>query len=398
MSHAHTESVDTVIIGAGAAGLMTAISAGQSHSSVILLEANAKPGMKILISGGGRCNFTNASVSSCHFVSDDMDFCTAALTQFTQDDFIGWVQQAGIAFYEKTLGQLFCRHSSKEIVHLLLDKLDGATCTLRTSVKDIVVTRDQGLFHLTSSSGAIVCRNVVIATGGLSFPQIGATALGYEIARQFGHTVTPLSPALDGFALDPAHMCTTMPGLSLVARVTTTSQHFIEELLFTHKGLSGPAALKASLYWHTGEDLLLDFAPQIENFPDWLHLMRNTEGRRTVKTVLTQLVPQRLATCCCAMLNLHEKKVATLSKSDGSRLEDWIKRHRVSPTRTIGYAKAEVTRGGVATHEIDAHTMESKKVRGLFFVGEVLDVTGWLGGYNFQWAWSSGWVAGQHLL
>lgn len=399
MAAAMTRFVDTIILGAGAAGLMVAIAAGEHdpRHSVLLLEANAKPGMKILISGGGRCNFTNLDVRPSHYVSGNPHFCKSALAQFSPHDFIAWVKDAGIEHYEKTLGQLFCKHSSKEIVNLLLGKCASASCELRTAVRDIVVTKDGEGFCVRCSAGSFTCRNLVVATGGLAGPQLGATSLGYEIAQQFGHTITELSPALDGFDLGPHHTFSTLSGVSLVAQITTPSMRFTEDVLFTHKGLSGPVALKASLYWHQGEALWLDLAPQVADFVGWLHEMRNAEGKKTVRAVLAHILPNRLAGLCCDALNIHLQHVARLSKADGQKLTAWIKAHKLTPRQTIGYAKAEVTRGGVATDEVHSGTMESQRVPGLFFVGEVLDVTGWLGGYNFQWAWSSGWVAGHNL-
>ena len=343
---------DVIIIGAGAAGLMSAIAAKERGKRVLVLESNLKPGLKILISGGGRCNFTNQKISADDYVSDNPHFCKSALQQFTQDDFIQWVTDAQIPFYEKTLGQLFCKNSSKEILDLLLKKAFGENSSLKTGVKIVATSKEDDLFSVSTATGeSYQAKNLIVATGGLSFPKLGASDFGYRIAEQFGHSMTSLSPALDGFIFSEKdrRYFGDLAGVSAPVCLTVGKRSFRENILFTHVGISGPAALKGSLFWNSGDKVTIDFLSQ------------------------TSKLPARLA-----------KRLTR-------------ERYSFIPQGTVGYEKAEVTRGGIDTRELSSKTMESKLVAGLYFVGEVVDVTGLLGGYNFQWAWSSGWVAGSHL-
>lgn len=388
---------DVIVIGAGAAGMMSALAAGQRGKSVLLLEANDRPGLKILISGGGRCNFTNLAITANDYVSGNPHFCKSALAQFTQHDFLRMVQEAGIAYYEKTLGQLFCRGSSREIVAMLLAQLERAQVTLKAGIRVGTIAQRAGEFIVTASDAEWQAPRLVIATGGLSFPKLGASDFGHCIARQFGHRITPLAPALDGFvAAEPERaLCAHLAGVSLSVTLTVQQRSFSENILFTHVGLSGPAALKGSLFWLPGDPVQLDCLPEIPDFPAWLHAQRTAHPKRAVATALETLLPARfvdavLQRCGLPVLNLADLanvQIATLA----TQLKGWTFR----PAATVGYHKAEVTRGGVDTRDLSSQTMESKLVPGLFFVGEVVDVTGLLGGYNFQWAWSSGWVAGQ---
>lgn len=391
---------DTIIIGAGAAGLMSAMRASQRGKTVLILEHNAKPGLKILISGGGRCNFTNLNISPNDYVSQNPHFCKSALSQFTQNDFIGLVKNAGIAHYEKTLGQLFCKSSSKDILNLLLNQLDPALVTLKTSIHVTRVEKNQTHFVVSIGRENVLARNLVLATGGLSFSKLGASDLGYTIARQFGHIVTNLTPALDGFVFAGAQRADfqDLSGVSIEATLVTGKKSFQENILFTHAGLSGPAALKASLYWSSRQPVSLDFLPQVSDFEKWIQNLRHTDNKKLVINALGGFFVDRLTERFVKICRLENKRVADLSKADLELLKRTLKQYTFVPASTVGYDKAEVTRGGVDTHDISSKTMESKLVPGLYFVGEVLDVTGLLGGYNFQWAWSSGWVAGNSTV
>ena len=391
--------LDVIIIGAGAAGLMSAVSAVESGKSVLILEANAKPGLKILISGGGRCNFTNRRVTSNEFVSENPHFCTSALHQFTEGDFIQMVEGAGIPFYEKTLGQLFCKHNSRDILEMLLQKIASPACTLLTGTQVGEVSQREGGFSVRYNDRIAVAKNLIVATGGLSFPKLGATDFGYRLAKQFGHPITKLSPALDGFLFsDPDQQrFKGLEGISIEATISCRGRSFTENILFTHVGLSGPAALKGSLFWFPGDPVGIDFLPAIADVPTWLDQKKRSDPKKTFLKVISETMSRRLAIAILNQTSLADKKIADLSKTDSIQLLRLFKEFSLIPRSTVGYHKAEVTRGGVVTDELSSKTMESKRRRGLFFVGEVIDVTGLLGGYNFQWAWSSGWVAGKNL-
>lgn len=390
---------DVIILGAGAAGLVSAISAGSRGKSVLVLEANDKPGLKILISGGGRCNFTNKSVTPDDFVSENPHFCKSVLSQFTPDDFIEWVKCENISFYEKTLGQLFCEKTSKEILNLLLKKLSEVRGEIITSKKAIKVSHDKNIFSVFSAHHMFQAKNLIVATGGLSYPKLGAHDFGYQLARQFGHSITELSPALDGFVFEDREkkIFLDLAGVSVLATLKIGKKEFTENILFTHAGLSGPAALKASLYWHGRQLLVADFLPSLNDFPKWLDEKRKMDSKKNVATVLMAELPNRFVDCVVRLLKIEDKNMADLSKAEMAELLKILKNYHFLPKSTVGYDKAEVTRGGVDTKDISSKTMASKLVPGLFFVGEVLDVTGLLGGYNFQWAWASGWVSGQHV-
>lgn len=391
---------DAIIIGAGAAGLMSAIAARECGKSVLILESNSKPGLKILISGGGRCNFTNKTITEEDFVSDNIHFCRSALTQFTQHDFVQWVTDAGIPFYEKTLGQLFCKTSSKEILDLLLAKAIGENSMLKTGIKVASAQKEKDLFVVRTEAGEQVqAKNLVIATGGLSFPKLGASNFGYRIAKQFGHRIIPLAPALDGFVFsknDRQHF-KGLAGISVPACLTVDKRSFTENILFTHVGISGPAALKGSLFWNSGNKIEIDFLPHISDFSQWVDQKRSSSPKKIVPNIVSQELPARFVEQFMQNSSFGEMQIANLSKKQGEALERVLKKFSFVPQSTVGYEKAEVTRGGIDTRNISSKTMESKLIAGLYFVGEVLDVTGLLGGYNFQWAWSSGWVAGKNI-
>ncbi len=384
-----------LILGAGAAGLHAAAFAAKG-GRVLVLDHAADPGEKIRISGGGRCNFTNLGTTPAQFISRNPHFAKSALARYTQWDFIDLVQRHRIAYHEKTLGQLFCDGSARQIVSMLLDEMQPAELRLSTSIATIGKTPDG--FEVGLADGARVrARNLVVATGGKSIPKMGATGLGYRIAEEFGHAVTETRPGLVPMTFEPRHLERFAPlaGVSLPVRAQANGAAFEEGMLFTHRGLSGPAILQVSSYWREGEEIAIDLVPGADPF-ERLRQLRSEAGRRSVGTALATLLPQRLAADIAAREGL-EGNLADRSDKDlralCRRLADW----RLKPVGTEGYRTAEVTVGGVDTDGLNARTMESRTVPGLFFIGEVVDVTGWLGGYNFQWAWSSAHAAGTEI-
>lgn len=389
---------DVIIIGAGGAGMMCAIEAAKRGRRVLLIDHAKTLGAKILISGGGRCNFTNTGAVAERYVSDNVHFARSALSRFTPADFLARVQTHGIAYYEKKLGQLFCTISARAIVDLLITECRdaGAVFSLDTRITSIAKQHDG--FHVHTSRGSFRAESLVIATGGLSIPKIGATGFGYDIARQFGLLMVPTAPALDGFVL-PEAVLQSLDGLTGVALdtiVTCNGVAFRENILFTHKGLSGPAALQASLYWRPGDSLHINFLPDVD-FTAWLADKHTRGARAEIKNLLLEFFPKSFADRCCALAMGASMPLPQCRKEHLRALTQQLTAWTITPLSTVGYSKAEVTRGGVDTAELSSKTMEAKKVPGLYFIGEVVDVTGWLGGYNFQWAWSSGWVAGQYV-
>ncbi|MBF0103796.1 MAG: aminoacetone oxidase family FAD-binding enzyme [Deltaproteobacteria bacterium] len=421
---------DVIIIGAGAAGLVCAVTAGNRGHKALILEKNTSAGKKILASGGGRCNFTNLKVSSADYVSEDPDFCTHALNRFKNTDFINWVQSAHIEFFTKDKGQLFCKKTSRDILNMLVTKLDKQRVTLLTSTNVLSVQHDPGrkqvtnltltrlnssvmremhprsvdfeipIFTVKTDNNTFSSKNLVIATGGLSCPHLGSSDLGYRLARQFGHKVTKRHPALAGVIFPAAlkNHFSKLAGVSLDAVVTTAGKSFAGGILFTHTGLSGPAVFNASLFWNPHESLSVDFAPSCEDFKNWLNGRKKTDNKKQACTVLSKIMPANLAKTLCAIAGVGKLTTGAVSHHTAAQLSTLVKEFSFVPVATAGFAQAEVTRGGVATTHIDPQTMESTIVRGLFFAGEVLDVTGTLGGYNLQWAWSSGYVAGLGTL
>ena len=389
------ETRDVVIIGGGAAGLMCGRVAGRRGRSVLILDHAAKPAEKIRISGGGRCNFTNLHSSPAAFLSNNRHFCKSAFTRYTQDDFVQLVTQHQIAFHEKKLGQLFCDDSAQQIIDMLLDecKAAGAELRLNTRVLSIEASADGYLIDLGNTQ--IQCRSVVIATGGLSIPKIGATRFGYDIARQFGLKVTSVKPALVPLTFQAAFLerCRELSGLSVDAEVSYRKTTFREGLLFTHRGLSGPSILQISSYWDEGETLKINLLPDMDA-SGWLRARKTETPRQEVLTVLSENLPRRLAADILEEMGVSGR-LADLPNKMLSRLGERLNRWQVSPSGTEGYRTAEVTLGGVDVGELSSKTMEARHQPGLFFIGEVVDVTGHLGGYNFQWAWSSGFVAGE---
>ena len=395
MTNAATQRFDTIIIGAGAAGLYCAMHAGRRGRRVLALEHNAEPGAKILISGGGRCNFTNLDAGDpARFVSANPHFARSALTRHTQRDFVGLVQKHGIAFYEKTLGQLFCEgpRSSQKIVRMLLDECAAVRVDLRADCSIGEVKRGE-LFTVETSAGAFESETLVVATGGLSIPKLGATPFAYRLAEEFKIPIVAPRAGLVPltFTEDDLLWMRPLSGVSAEVRVSLGKTAFREAALFTHKGLSGPAILQISSYWTPGQTLTVDWLPDSDE--DVLAARKRERPKAMLKTAVGELLSDRLANVLGEKLPqgaIGDMKDATLVKS-ALALKTWPLR----PHGTEGYAKAEVTVGGISTDALSQQTMETRAVPGLFFVGEAVDVTGWLGGYNFQWAWSSGWAAAQ---
>jgi predicted Rossmann fold flavoprotein len=389
---------DVIIIGAGAAGLMCAVEAGKRGRNVLLLDHAQKPAEKIRISGGGRCNFTNLGTSPVNFLSQNPHFCKSALSRYTQQDFVALVERHNIKWHEKTLGQLFCDDSAMQIINMLLEECaaSGVTAQLETAVQTIEKTGSR--FLLKTSRGDYEGAALVIATGGLSIPKMGATGFGYEVAKQFGLNVIPPRAGLVPltFDVDLLAMTKGLSGLSVdPAMVQCGKTVFYEALLFTHKGLSGPSILQISSYWSGGDEIVLNLCPQHDVLAV-LKAARQAQPRKILHNILGDYLPQRLAEmiatqsgCDQPMADLSDKKLQGIA----SAVNVW----RVKPNGSEGYRTAEVTLGGVDTDELSSKTFEAKGVPGLYFIGEVVDVTGWLGGYNFQWAWSSGWCCGQAL-
>ncbi|HEX8286986.1 MAG TPA: NAD(P)/FAD-dependent oxidoreductase [Pyrinomonadaceae bacterium] len=391
---------DVIIIGAGAAGLYCAFEAGKRGRKVLVIEHNAQVGRKILISGGGRCNFTNIHTKAENFISENPHFAKSALARYTPHDFIELVKKHGIAFYEKKLGQLFCRESSRQIVEMLLAECARAKVEIRTvcsveSVKSAINNKNlssNDSFAVTTNQGNFFCESLVIATGGLSFPKIGATDFGFRIAKQFGLKIIEPQPSLVPLVFAKnAKSFAKLAGVSVDAHVSTGKQSFRENILFTHRGLSGPAILQISNYWRKEKTVSIDLLPDV----DALEILeKNQTGKQNLDNFLGRFLPNRFAELYTAE-NLNNKPLNRISEKERERIAENLNRWQVKFDETEGYQKAEVTRGGVSTDELSSQTMEAKKHPGLFFVGEVVDVTGWLGGYNFQWAWASAFAAAQ---
>lgn len=389
-------SVDVLIVGAGAAGMMCAIEAGRRGRSVRVVDHARAPGEKIRISGGGRCNFTNLGTGPANFLGENPRFATSALKRYTQHDFVKRVDRAGIAWHEKTLGQLFCDDSAKQIVRMLTDDMHEAGAVLSLGVAVERVERSGDGFEVRLSDGsALRARSLVLATGGKSIPKMGATGWAYDTARAFGLRVTETRPALVPLTFEPGLLETLSPlsGLSVEAVVSHGKTRFAEGLLFTHRGLSGPSILQISSYWREGEAITVQLAPDADVHAR-LRAAKEENGKQMVHTALGHLIPRRLAESVCER-EAVKGKLAEVGDKALRRLDAAVNGWTVKPVGSEGYRTAEVTLGGVATDQLDQQTMAAKAVPGLYVIGEAVDVTGWLGGYNFQWAWSSGWAAGQ---
>ncbi|MCD6056368.1 MAG: flavoprotein [Gammaproteobacteria bacterium] len=390
------EKFDVIIIGAGAAGLFCAIEAGKRNRRVLVLDHANKVGKKILMSGGGRCNFTNYYVTADQFISNNPHFCKSALSRYTPWDFIELVKKHQIPFHEKTLGQLFCDNKSQDIVAMLLAECEEAKVEIRlyTKIETIEKQADHH-FKIHTTQGDFHCQSLVIATGGLSIPTLGASGFGYQVAEQFGIKVFPTRAGLVPLTwhTEDKNVFSTLSGIAVDSLVQHATIDFRENLLFTHRGLSGPAILQISSYWHPGDPITLNFLPTL-SLIEALKKAQMTYPKKQLKSWLSESLPKRFIEClldpCLAV-----KTLASLSYAEGETVAALINAYVIKPNGTEGYRTAEVTLGGIDCHAISSKTMEAIEVSGLYFIGEVLDVTGWLGGYNFQWAWSSGWAAGQ---
>lgn len=391
-----SRSVDVLIVGAGAAGMMCALEAGRRGRRVLIVDHATAPGEKIRISGGGRCNFTNLGVGPQAFLGENPRFATSALKRFSQHDFIKRVDAAGIAWHEKTLGQLFCDGSAKQIIRMLTDDMAAAGVELRLGLGVEALEPESEGFRLRFSDGSgVTTSSLVVATGGKSIPKMGATGWAYEAAMRLGLRVTETRPALVPLTFEPGLLAETAPlaGLSVDAVVSHGKTRFREGMLFTHRGVSGPSILQISSYWREGEPITLSMAPDVDVFGA-LRAARAENGRQAAATALGHIVPRRLADAVLARLGIGGN-LGDLSDKSLRSLDQAVNGWTLKPVASEGYRTAEVTLGGIDTAALDQKTMAVRERPNLFFIGEAVDVTGWLGGYNFQWAWSSGWAAGQ---
>lgn len=394
------EKFDVIIVGAGAAGLFCAAQAGQQGLNVLLLDNGKKPGRKILMSGGGRCNFTNLYIEPAAYLSDNPHFCKSALARYTQWDFIDLVGRYQIACHEKTLGQLFCDDSAQQIVDMLVAECEKGKVTLRLRSDILSIERSATGYTLTLNGSVVQASRLVIASGGLSMPGLGATPFGYKIAEQFGINVLPTRAGLVPFTLHKPQLeqFNTLSGVSVDAVVSVQNgTTFRENILFTHRGLSGPAILQISSYWQPGERVTINLLPD-QSVEAFLNVKRASNPDQSLKTALSQLLPRRLVEVMQATGDIPDVTLKQLHAREQTQLAALLHGWQVLPNGTEGYRTAEVTLGGVDTHALSSRTMEARDVPGLYFIGEVVDVTGWLGGYNFQWAWSSAWACAQALV
>lgn len=389
---------DILIIGASASGLMCAIEAGKRGRKVIVLDHVNKPGKKILMSGGGRCNFTNYHVSAENYISHNPHFCKSALSRYTQWDFLALVNQYEIPFHERSNGQLFCNNSAKDILNMLLSECEkySVTIKLKTEISRLEKLPNNN-FQITTDSKNYTCQSLVVATGGLSIPKMCATPLGYKIAQQFGMKVWPTSAGLVAFTLQPAdkERFSPLSGIAIESVVSNQRISFRENILYTHRGLSGPAILQISSYWQPGESISINLLPDI-NLAEMLKKAQQQHPQQQLKNYLALHLPKRVIDALVEE-SLSDKALQTLSHKEFKSVADQLQNWTIKPNATLGYRTAEVTLGGVDCDTLSSKSMESRTIPGLYFIGEVVDVTGWLGGYNFQWAWSSGWCAGQYV-
>lgn len=393
-------NTDVIIIGAGGAGMMCAIQAAKRGRKVFLLDHAQKLGSKILISGGGRCNFTNLEASPLNYVSQNPHFCKSAFARYSPWDFIELIQKHGIAYHEKKLGQQFCDGSAQQIVDLLKSECDEAKAEIKLgcTIHKLWRLRDEFSplrFEIETSLGNFRCESLVIATGGLSIPKIGATGFGYQIAKQFNLKLVTREAALDGFTLNEkdAKDFEGLAGVSADVTMECNGVSFRENILYTHAGMSGPVTLQASLHWYAGNPVTINFLPELDAY-EWLLDEKSRGNKSLMKNILGEKLPGRLGDRLCELYFASTKPLGQTPDQELKQLAEKINRFQFVPAGTVGYSKAEVTRGGIDTDELSSKTLEAKKVPGLHFVGEVVDVTGWLGGYNFQWAWASGAAAG----
>jgi predicted Rossmann fold flavoprotein len=391
------ESFDALVIGGGAAGLMCAIAAGRRGKRVLVVEHANRIGKKILMSGGGRCNFTNLGATPANFLSANPHYCKSALARYTPADFIALVERHGIAYHEKELGQLFCDDSSKQIVRMLGDECADAGVRIETNCSVERVRHGEAMFRLDTARGTLEAPALVVASGGLSIPSMGASGFGHELARQFGHHVLPTRAGLVPLTLSGKHQerFQDLAGVALPIEARCNDASFRNAMLVTHRGISGPAILQISSYWNPGDDLHLDLLPDSDAF-DWLQAQRAERPAAELRTVLAERLPKRLAQRLCEVW-LQAKPMRQYRDAELRVIAQTLNDFPLIASGTEGYRTAEVTLGGVDTDELSSTTMQSKRVPGLFFIGEVVDVTGWLGGYNFQWAWASGHACGSAL-
>ena len=388
---------DVIVIGAGAAGLMCSIEASKRNKSVFLLEHTSKIAEKIRISGGGRCNFTNLYSDNNNFLSDNKHFCKSAFANYTQLDFINLVKKHCIEFHEKKLGQLFCNKSAKDIIEMLISECEQNKVCISLDTKIKTLEKNENFYVLETNKGIFSSSKIVVATGGLSIPKIGATDFGYKIAKQYNLKVTNLYPALVPltFENETLEFCKSLAGVSVNASVKINKTVFDEGLIFTHRGISGPSILQISSFWKNGKEITINLLPE-NNVNEILKTRRIDTPKQSVSNILSDYLPNRLALAICHKLKIIDK-IADTSNENINKIAQSINKWTIIPTGTEGYKTAEVTLGGVDTKEISSSTMECKTQPGLYFIGEVLDVTGHLGGHNFQWAWSSGYLAGQNV-
>ena len=391
-----SKKFDVIIIGAGAAGMMSAIEAGKRGRKVLLVDHSRKIGEKIRISGGGRCNFTNIHTNPSKFLSQNPKFVKSALSQYTQNDFINLMNKYEIKFHEKKLGQLFCDHSAQQIVEMLLKECELANVSLKKDFKVTDINQDEDQYIVKTTDEVYSSQSLIIATGGLSVPKIGATSFGYEIAKKFDLDVLETLPALVPLTFNEKilEMCKELTGLSVEAIVSFNKVLFQEGMLFTHRGLSGPSILQISSYWKEGDNIKVNLSPKL-NVYQLLEEKRKLNPKLDILNIISEILPKRLAQIICSE-NKISGNISELSNKILKQLSEAINTWIINPTGSEGYRTAEVTLGGVNTKELSSKTMMSNKHKNLFFIGEVVDVTGHLGGYNFQWAWSSGYVAGQY--
>lgn len=390
------KKIDVLVIGAGAAGLMCAIEAGKRQRKITVIDHANKPGKKILMSGGGRCNFTNYNIHPDCYISHNPHFCISALKRYTQWDFIDLVKQYKIPFHEKTLGQLFCDHKSQAILEMLMAECEKVNVDIQlyTSIESIEKVSDYH-FRIKTNHASYHCESLVIACGGLSIPTMGASPFGYHIAKQFDISVWPVKAALVPLTLhaNDKEKYATLSGVSVESDVSCGDISFRENILFTHRGLSGPAVLQISSYWQPGDALHINLLPDL-NFSEFFESLSSNDKQKLLKNILHEFLPKRLIEIFIPP-SLADKKIIALTDIDRLMIAKLLQTWEIKPNGTEGYRTAEVTLGGVDCNALSSKTMEVNNVPGLYFIGEVVDVTGWLGGYNFQWAWSSGWAAGQ---
>jgi len=391
------DKVDVIVIGAGASGLMCAATAGYRGKKVVVLDHANKPGKKILMSGGGRCNFTNMDTAPKHFLSDNPHFCISALRRFSSQDFVDLVDRHGLDYVEKTPGQLFCEHSAKDVLDVLLTELEWSGAQLKMNTQIIGIEYYDDHTFVKTNQGNYTCESLVIATGGLSIPTMGATGFGYDIAKKAGHDILPTRASLVPITVQPDRksQLAELSGVACDITASANGMAFQEPMLFTHRGVSGPSILQITNFWQPGEELKINIAPDL-SLDDLLYVRQNTP-KKSFEGVLSNVLPKRLVELIKTEFSWLNERSAQTSNEQINALFEYLSNFDIAPNGTEGYRTAEVTLGGVNTNEVSSKTFESQKQKGLFFIGEVLDVTGWLGGYNFQWAWASGYCAGQYV-